>query len=259
MPLLLRRSWLLLCLIGLVLAGGPLAAADRRPDIVYLLADDLGYADVGFNGCKDIPTPHLDALAAKGAVLESYYVQTVCSPTRAALMTGRYPIRYGLQQGVIRPGDPYGLPLGERTLAAALQSAGYTTAISGKWHLGEYHPAFLPRQRGFDIQYGHFFGALDYSTHLRNGQLDWYRNDEKCQDEGYSTRLIAREAARVVREQPREKPLFLYVPFNAVHSPYHIAPGREDDFSHLPRARRQYATMLSEMDTAIGQILTALD
>jgi len=235
------------------------AAESDHPDIVIFLADDMGYADVGFNGGRDIPTPQLDALAARGAVLEQFYVQTVCSPTRAALMTGRHPIRYGLQQGVIRPHMEYGLPLAERTLAHALQEAGYTTAITGKWHLGEYDPAFLPTRRGFDIQYGHFFGMLDYSTHLRDGQLDWYRNDEPCDDEGYTTRLIAREAVRIVGEQPAEKPLFLYVPFNAVHSPYHTAPGRESDFADLKQARREYATMLSEMDTAIGQVLDALD
>jgi N-acetylglucosamine-6-sulfatase len=234
------------------------AAADK-PDVIYFMADDLGYADVGFNGGKDIPTPHLDQLAASGAVLQQYYVQHVCSPTRAALMTGRYPIRYGLQQGVIRPGDKYGLPLAERTLSLALREAGYTTAITGKWHLGEFDPAYLPTRRGFDIQYGHFFGALDYSTHMRGQQRDWYRNDQPSAEEGYTTRLLAKEASRIVTEQPKGKPLFLYVPFNAVHSPYHTAPGREKEFAQLPKARREYATMLSEMDTAIGGILAALD
>ena len=138
--------------------------AAEKPDVIYIMADDLGYADVGFNGGKDIPTPHLDKLAASGAVLRQFYVQHVCSPTRAALMTGRYPIRYGLQQGVIRPGEKYGLPLAERTLSLALREAGYTTAITGKWHLGEFDPAYLPTRRGFDIQYGHFFGALDYAA-----------------------------------------------------------------------------------------------
>jgi arylsulfatase A-like enzyme len=237
----------------------PAAATAAAPDIIYFLADDLGYADVGFNGGKDIPTPHLDKLAASGAVLTSYYVQHVCSPTRAALLTGRYPIRYGLQQGVIRPGQKYGLPLAERTLPLALREAGYTTAITGKWHLGEFAPEYLPTRRGFDLQYGHFFGALDYTTHLRDSRPDWYRNDQPSKDEGYTTHLIAKEAARIVREQPKDKPLFLYVPFNAVHSPYHIAPGRENDFATLPAARREYATMLSEMDTAIGGILAALD
>lgn len=237
---------------------GQSPAADE-PDFIYFMADDLGYADVGFNGCKDVPTPHLDKLAASGAILSQYYVQHVCSPTRAALLTGRYPIRYGLQQGVIRPGDKCGLPLAERTLSLALREAGYTTAITGKWHLGEFDPAYLPTRRGFDIQYGHFFGALDYTTHLRGEKRDWYRNDQPNDEKGYTTRLLAKEAARIVNGQPKDKPLFLYVPFNAVHSPYHTAPGREKDFAGLPKARREFATMLSEMDTAIGDILAALD
>ena len=255
----MRISLILLIASHFAVAIDAAVAAPEKPDIVIFLADDMGYVDVGFNGCEDIPTPHIDALAASGAVLEQFYVQTVCSPTRAALMTGRYPMRYGLQQGVIRPHMAYGLPLGERMLPQALREAGYTTAISGKWHLGEYHPSFLPTRRGFDFQYGHFFGMLDFFTHLRDGQLDWYRNDEPCHDEGYTTHLIAREAVRVVRKQPRDKPLFLYVAFNAVHSPYHTAPGREDDFAKLNPARREYATMQSEMDTAIGQVLKALD
>lgn len=246
----------LLC--ALLFLCGMSSAADK-PDFLYILADDLGYADVGFNGGKDIPTPCLDRLAASGATLTNYYVQHVCSPTRAALLTGRYPIRFGVQQGVIRPGDTYGLPLAERTLSLALREAGYTTAITGKWHLGEFDPAYLPTRRGFDIQYGHFFGALNYTAHLRDGKHDWYRNDRPSKDEGYSTHLLAKEACRVLSEQPKDKPLFLYVPFNAVHSPYHTAPGRETDFAELPKARREFATMLSEMDTAVGQILTALD
>jgi len=250
--------FVLMMLLACLLPVSLLSADPPRPDIVIFLADDLGYADVGFNGGREIPTPHLDQLAASGAVLESFYVQTVCSPTRAALMTGRYPMRYGLEQGVIRPGEQYGLPLEERTLAQALRESGYTTAITGKWHLGEFNPVYLPTRRGFDLQYGHFFGALDYSTHMRDGKRDWYRNDQPSNEEGYTTRLLAAEAARIVREQPRDKPLFLYVPFNAVHSPYHTAPGRENDFADLPKARREYATMLSEMDSAIGQVLTAL-
>ncbi|MFV0442791.1 MAG: arylsulfatase B [Planctomycetaceae bacterium] len=249
----------LFSVLALVCRFGGAAESPPRPDFVILLADDLGYADVGFNGGRDVPTPHIDALSKRGAVLEQFYVQTVCSPTRAAFMTGRYPMRYGLQEGVIRPHMQYGLPLAERTLAHALRESGYTTAITGKWHLGEYHPSFLPLQRGFDFQYGHFFGMLNYNTHMRDGQRDWYRNDKPCDDVGYTTELIAREAVQIVAEQPREKPLFLYVPFNAVHSPYHTAPGREQDFENLPQARREYATMLSEMDLAIGRILTALE
>src|SRR5436190_2951715 len=131
----------------------------KKPNILFLLLDDLGYTDVGFNG-GDIKTPNIDRLAKSGARLSAFYVQPVCSPTRAALMTGRYPMRHGLQVGVVRPWAQYGLPLEERTLAQALRQAGYVTAIVGKCHLGHFQCAYLPTQRGFDHQYGHYNGAL---------------------------------------------------------------------------------------------------
>src|SRR5262245_25774119 len=187
------------------------AAKPPQPNIVFLLADDLGWADVGWHG-GEIQTPHLDRLAAAGARLEQFYVQPVCSPTRAALMTGRYPMRHGLQVGVVRPWAQYGLPLEERTLPQALQEAGYVTAICGKWHLGHFRPEYLPTRRGFDHQYGHYNGALDYFTHVRDGGFDWHRDDRVCHDEGYTTHLLAKEAVRLIRAHDGQKPLFLYVP-----------------------------------------------
>jgi arylsulfatase A-like enzyme len=152
-----------------------------KPNIVYILADDMGYADAGFNGGKEIKTPHLDRIAKAGTILRSFYVQPVCSPTRASLMTGRYVTHTGVYS-VVKPTTPWGLPLEERTLAQALREAGYETAISGKWHLGEFQPAYLPTKRGFDHQYGLWFGAIDYFTHQRDGVLDWHKNDEPCVD-----------------------------------------------------------------------------
>lgn len=230
-----------------------------RPNIIYILADDMGFADVGFNGGKDIKTPALDALAAGGAKLDSYYVQPVCSPTRAALMTGRYPFRHGLQTGVVRPWAQYGLPLEERTLAQALQETGYVTAICGKWHLGHFQPAYLPTVRGFDHQYGHYNGALDYFTHMRDGGFDWHRDGKECRDEGYSTHLLAKEAVRLIKEHDVSKPLFLYVPFNAVHSPHQVPAPYVAPYSSLPKPRQTYAGMLAAMDEAIGQIVSAID
>lgn len=228
-----------------------------QPNIVFILADDMGYADAGFNGCKDIRTPNLDQLAKAGTVLESFYVQPVCSPTRASLMTGRYVTHTGVYQ-VVRPKAAWGLPLAERTLAQALREAGYQTALCGKWHLGEFEPTYRPTRRGFDRQYGHWYGAIDYFTHYRDGQLDWYRNDEPCQDEGYSTHLVAREACRIIKEKPADKPLFLYVPFNAVHSPHQVPDSYTEPYANLQGVRRTYAGMLSAMDEAIGQIAAAL-
>src|SRR4051812_36323518 len=161
-----KRFTVCVAMLALVCLACPLAlsAAAPRPNIVFVLADDLGSYDVSWRG-SEIKTPNLDRLARAGATLEQFYVQPVCSPTPAALMTGRYPCRYGLQVGVVRPWAQYGLSLDERTLPQALHDAGYQTAITGKWHLGHYRPEYLPTRRGFDHQYGHYNGAIDYFTH----------------------------------------------------------------------------------------------
>ena len=237
-----------------------LSSADERPNIVVFLVDDLGFADVGFNGGTDIRTPHIDALAAAGTVLGAHYVQPVCSPTRAALMTGRYAVRTGVYT-IVRPGARWGLPLAERTLATALQQAGYETAITGKWHLGEFERDYLPTSRGFDHQYGHYFGALDYFTHIRDGKPDWYRNDQPLQEEGYTTELLASEAVRLIRgrsSRNQPKPLFLYVPFNGVHAPLQVPEKYLEPYRHLTGNRRIYAGMLAAVDEAIGRIVAAL-
>ncbi len=167
-----------------LLALGSHGFGAERPNVVFLLADDLGRADCGFMGGTKIQTPNIDRLAAKGVRLDAHYALPVCSPTRAALMTGRYPMRQGLQVGVVRPWADYGLPLEERTLADALSQAGYETEIVGKWHLGHVKPDYLPTHRGFDHQYGHYNGALDYFTHIRDGGLDWHRDDHVSMDPG---------------------------------------------------------------------------
>src|SRR5690349_1619995 len=162
----LKWQWFLVSVLAATVLMASQAA--ERPHIVVILADDLGWGDVGFHG-SDIKTPSIDQLAMAGARLEAFYVQPVCSPTRAALMTGRYPMRHGLQVGVVRPWADYGLPLEERTLPQALREAGYETAICGKWHLGHFRPEYLPTRRGFEHQYGHYNGAIDYFTHIRDG------------------------------------------------------------------------------------------
>ncbi len=229
-----------------------------RPNIVFFLIDDLGRTDVGFMGCKDIKTPNIDKLAHGGAILDAHYVQPVCSPTRAALMTGRYATRTGVYT-IVRPHAKWGLPLQERTLANALHDAGYETAITGKWHLGEFDPAYVPTARGFDHQYGHYFGALDYFTHIRDGSHDWYRDDKELKEEGYSTHLLAREACRLITEKGEAKPLFLYVPFNGVHSPMQVPESYKQPYAALKANRQTLAGMLSAVDEAIGQIVAALE
>lgn len=230
----------------------------KQPNIVFLLVDDMGYGECGFNGGKEIKTPKIDQLAKDGAVLENNYVQPVCSPTRACLLTGRYPTHTGVY-GVIWPGAAWGLPLNERTLPEALKAAGYYTAITGKWHLGDFVKAYQPNARGFDYQYGHFFGNLDYFTHIRNNQLDWYRNGQTLKEVGYTTHLIAKEACKIIEMSNRSKPLFLYVPFNGIHSPYQVPDNYLKPYSNLTGDRQKLAGMLAAVDEAIGQIVAALD
>lgn len=247
--------WLAL-LVVLVVSQSPADEAPR-PNIVLIVADDLGSHDVGWRGSA-IKTPHLDKLATAGAILNQFYVQPVCSPTRAALLTGRYPFRYGLQTGVVRPWAQYGLPLEERLLPQALKEAGYETAIAGKWHLGHFQRAYLPTQRGFDHQYGHYNGALDYFTHERDGGFDWHRNDQVAHDEGYATDLIGNEAVKRIKERDKNKPLFLYVPFNGVHTPLQVPAEEEAAYPDLKGQRRTYAAMVTVLDRAVGAIAAAV-
>ena len=248
-----------LTVILLCYAGPGLARAADQPNVIYILADDLGRHDCGFMGGTEIKTPHLDRLAKTGANLDAFYVQPVCSPTRAALLTGRYPMRHGLQVGVVRPWAQHGLPLNEQTLAGRLQDAGYATAIVGKWHLGHFRPEYLPTHRGFDHQYGHYNGAIDYFTHLRDGGFDWHRDDKVNRDEGYSTQLIGEAAVKFIAANAGKKPFLLYVPFNAVHAPLQAPKEYLQQYSHLARPRRQYAAMLTAMDDAVGKIVGAVE
>lgn len=248
----------LLFILWVTLAPLTAAAQETRPNIVVILADDLGWGDVGWHD-SEIPTPELDRLAQAGATLEQFYVQPVCSPTRAAFLTGRYPIRHGLQVGVVRPWAEHGLPLDEQTLADGLKSAGYATAVVGKWHLGHSRPEYLPTSRGFDHQYGHYNGAINYNTHMRDGGLDWHEDDQASRDQGYSTHLIAQDSVRWIEEQAGKQPFFLYVPFNAVHTPLQVPKKYREPFTDLKGKRKAYAGMLAAMDEAVGQIAAAVE
>ncbi|MCX5567731.1 arylsulfatase B [Kaistia nematophila] len=235
------------------------AAPQPRPHVVYILADDLGFADVGFRG-SDIHTPHLDRLAAEGATLSQLYTQPLCTPTRAALMTGRYPLRYGLQTGVIPSGGDYGLATDEYLLPQALQQAGYKTALVGKWHLGHADRKYWPRQRGFDFFYGPLVGEIDHFKHEAHGVTDWYRDNDLLVEDGYDTELFGAEAVRRIGTHDPSTPLFLYLAFTAPHTPYQ-APQRYLDL--YPRiedpSRRAYAAMITAMDEQIGKVIEALE
>ena len=244
-------------LSGLGLSGCR-SAGNRKPNIIFIMADDLGFKDLGY--CRGwIKTPNIDKLAAAGTRLDQFYVLPNCSPTRASLLTGRYPMRYGVV-AVVRPWAQYGLPLEERTLAEALKEAGYTTAICGKWHLGHLDHRYLPTARGFDHQYGHYNGSIDYFTHIRDGALDWNRDDKPLREEGYSTDLIAAESVRLIEQHDFSRPLFLYVAFNAPHSPFQAPPSYLDMYKGIEDPRkRAYAAMVTSMDDAIEKVVSAIN
>jgi arylsulfatase A-like enzyme len=240
-------------------AGAAAAQARKSPNIVILLADDLGWCDVGFHG-SEIRTPNLDGLARESLQLDRFYSQPVCSPTRSALMTGRSPMRLGVQYHVIRPWFDYGVPLAEHFLPQSFQASGYQTAITGKWHLGHSRKAYMPNARGFDHAYGHVNGAIDYFTHERDGGLDWHRDGKSVREEGYSTDLLAGEAVQFIRKRNRERPFLLYVPFNAPHTPLQAPRERIAKYESIadPR-RRTFAAMVDGLDDAAGRILRTLE
>jgi arylsulfatase A-like enzyme len=243
-------------LLGLLaVLPAPARAADvRRPNVVILLADDLGYADVGFQGCSDVPTPHLDALARAGVSCPSGYVSgPYCSPTRAGLLTGRYQTRFGHEFNP--PGGPnVGLPLEETTLADRLRAAGYATGLVGKWHLGN-APPFRPQKRGFDEFFGFLGGAHPYFP----GQgAPIFRGGEVVAEKEYLTDALAREAIAFI-DRHKKGPFFLYLAFNAVHTPMQAPADRLPAFAAIgDRTRRTYAGMLAAMDDAVGRVRAKL-
>ncbi|MCC6537920.1 MAG: arylsulfatase [Bryobacterales bacterium] len=245
------------------IGGAAVTAAQTsaaKPNVVILLADDLGWADVGFHS-SEIRTPNLDGLARQSLEIERFYSCPLCSPTRSALMTGRYPLRFGIQYTVVRPWAKYGLPLDERTIADVFRAGGYETAMAGKWHLGHFERAYLPGARGFDHSYGHVNGAIDYYTHDRDGGADWHRNGQPLEEPGYTTELVGREAVARIEKRNKQKPLFLYVPFNAPHTPLQAPKETEATYAAAiadPK-RRTFAAMVTELDTQVGRILDALD
>jgi arylsulfatase A-like enzyme len=235
------------------------AQTPPRPHIVCIVADDLGWKDVGYHG-SNIRTPNIDALAKQGARLEQFYVQPMCTPTRAALMTGRYPNRYGLQTLVIPTPAKYGLPTDERLLPQALKEAGYRTVMVGKWHLGHADRKFWPRQRGFDYHYGSMVGEVDYYTHSSAGVLDWYRNDKPVKEQGYVTQLWGKDAVAQIDAQDPQKPMFMYLAFTAPHAPFQAPKDYIDRYKSIADpTRRTYAAMVTAMDDEIGKVVSALE
>ncbi len=256
--------WLLAGLASLIASAGAALAADtKRPNIIIIVADDQGYADVGVQGCKDIPTPNIDSIAKNGMRCTSGYVSCpYCSPTRAGLMTGRYQNRYGHE---FNPGPAanapkiFGLPLTETTLADRLKAAGYSTGMVGKWHLG-YEPQFHPLKRGFDEYFGFLGGAHSYLDSEADPTNRILRGTTPVVEPSYLTDAFAREGvAFVERHKSDGKPFFLYWMFNAVHNPLHATEKYLKRFSGIADERRRtYAAMSSAMDDAIGAMLQKL-
>lgn len=229
----------------------------HKPNIVIIVSDDQGYGDVGFHGCKDIPTPNLDSLAKSGVRFTDGYVSCpVCSPTRAGLMTGRYQQRFGHE---MNPGGrpEHGLPLSQITLANLLKSAGYATGIVGKWHLGM-TPEHHPQKRGFDEFFGFLSGAHSYLDPLLGTPNAIMRGTQPVDEKEYLTDAFTREAVSFI-ERHRKHPFFLYLPYNAVHTPLHATEKYLSRFKEIPDERRRtYAAMLSAMDDGIGAVLKKL-
>lgn len=232
------------------------ASAAELPNIVIFLADDLGWADVGFHGSR-IKTPHIDQLAHTGVVLDQHYVAPVCSPTRCALMTGRYGSRFGINA----PEARRAMAFDTVTLAAALKARGYDTALTGKWHLGS-KPEWGPNKFGFDHSYGSLGGGVGpYDHRYKTGPYTrtWHRDFDLVEEEGHVTDLIATEAIGWL-ESRGNRPFFLYVPFSAVHIPV-AEPQRWLDANPqlTDPEERLYGAVVSHMDDAIGRILAAVD
>ena len=236
---------------------------EKPPNVLFILADDLGWADVGYHD-SDIITPNLDGLAKDGVRLEQHYVQPMCTPTRTALLTGRYPSRYG--EHAIKPCNEQVLPFGTLTLASALRSCGYDTGITGKWHLGS-KPEWGPLKFGFERSYGCLAGGVGQYNHFyKKGPYSrtWHRNDRLVDEHGHSTDLISREAIGWIESVT--EPFFIYVAFTAVHVPVEVPaeyvklyegkkfyddPAEDESF-------KRYAAYATHMDHAIGQMVGAL-
>ncbi len=267
-----RREFLRTTLAGAVgaSAGLPLGGSRRArastgggspnaPNIVIFVGDDVGWNDVGYHG-SEIQTPNIDRIAREGVELDQFYAWPTCSPTRASLLTGRPPSRFGIL-GPIGGRSKLALPRDTLTLPGFLADSGYRTAIVGKWHLG-LRPEVGPLKYGFQFSYGYFHGQIDQYTHrYKNGDRTWHRNDQYLDEEGHATDLIAREAVRYIREyRDRTKPFLLYVAFSVPHYPLQeeerwIAPYRD---RIADPSRRLFAASMTHMDDAIGRILAAL-
>lgn len=253
-------------------AGGLLAACGQeesaptevtaapRPHIVLVIADDLGFGDLDKYGGSE-RTPALTELAEQGLSLGQFHAFPLCTPSRAALLTGRSPLRDGLAWSPLRPWSELGLDSGKPSLPRALKSAGYATALLGKWHLGHQLATHSPQAHGFDHFYGFLTGAVDYFSHeSRDGGVDWQRNGETVHERGYVTELLTIEAESLIAAHDFSVPLFLMLSYSAPHRPMQAPEATQQELASIEDpAERVYAAMLMEMDRGIARILAALE
>ncbi|XP_046811287.1 arylsulfatase B [Lucilia cuprina] len=240
------------------------------PHIIFILADDLGFNDVGFRGSSEIPTPNIDALAFSGIILNRYYVNPICTPSRSALMTGKYPIHTGMQHTVLYGAEPRGLPLNEKLMPQYFNDLGYSSHIAGKWHLGHYKRVYTPLFRGFRTHVGYWTGHHDYFDHTAVESQQWGLDLRDGLDVGYdlhgkyTTDLVTEESLRVIANHNASSPLFLYVSHAAVHSgnPYNPLPAPDEAVAKLQHIgnynRRKYAAMVTKLDDSVGRIVQQL-
>lgn len=249
-----KAAWLILSVFGVVVPEQ--AAEAARPNVLFIVADDLGYSDVGFQGSPDIRTPNIDALAASGIVMrQGYSAASICSPSRAGYMTGKYQQRFGHENNI--PGatlDPdIGLPVGEVTLGDMFKNAGYVTGVVGKWHLGA-APQYHPNVRGFDYFFGTLATPRAYFAPMPGGANKLQRNGVAAPLNGYLTDALAEDAVAFI-ERNRGRPFFLYMAFNAPHAPLQAPANYLSRYPNLSGNRRVYAAMVSALDDGIGRIL----
>lgn len=242
--------------------AGQGASEPARTNVVLIILDDLGYGDFGCYGCPDIRTPHIDRLARQGVRLTDFYANgPVCTPTRAALMTGRYQQRVGFEWAISPGQKEPGLPVEESALARMIKREGYATALFGKWHLG-YRSEFGPLAHGFDEFFGLLSADIDHYSHREiTGEPDLYEGIRPVERKGYMTDLITERSVAFV-DKHASKPFFLEVAYNAVHWPFQ-PPDRPDDVRDLTNwykgTRRDYKQMLERVDDGVGAILGALE
>lgn len=259
-----RLPCLLIICLCLSTPSRSFAADQSHPNIIFILADDLGYGDLGCYGATDLRTPHIDQLAAEGVRFTDFYANgAICSPTRVAFLTGRYQQRVGMENALYYQEKGRGLPADGETIADALHSAGYTTGLCGKWHVG-YDRVRRPLQQGFDHFFGFLGGNHHYFEHMdRIGVPDLWLNDKPVEREGYTTDLITEDALQFIEEH-RAGPFFLYLSHAAPHFPWQGPHDKEKDIrprkpSWQQGDRATYVAMVESMDAGIGRVLQKLE